>query len=208
MPCSHFLVWKTKKLYPLTALFILNSVSNSHGEPTNYLSHSVLVTEKPQGKGWIRKLNLLEVSEFAGSPIKACEHGLPLGDDPSRLPPTHDLGNLIVGHGEVGRTVVEAKLRAVLHHLPTSTNTPQKLEPISENTAIAVSQLVEHLRCAMRPPAPRPESKSVTAKPCPARSDAHTAPETAIGEEETSERNASVRTGLFGSAVGWGQETG
>jgi hypothetical protein len=125
MPCSHFQVWKTKKVYPLTALFILNSVSNSHGEPTNYLSDSVLVMEKPQDKGWIRKLNLLEVSEFAGSPIKACEHGLPLGDDPSRLPPTHDPGNLIVGHGEVGRSMVEAKLRAVLHHLPTSINTPQ-----------------------------------------------------------------------------------
>jgi hypothetical protein len=34
----------------------------------------------------------------------------------------------------------------------------------------------------MRPPAPRPESKSVTATPRAARSDAHTAPETAIGK--------------------------
>lgn len=91
----------------------------------NYLSDSVLVMEKSQDKGWITKLNLLKVSEFAGSPIEACEHGLPLGDDPSRLPPTHDPGNLIVGHGEVGRTVVEAKLRAILHHLPRSINTPQ-----------------------------------------------------------------------------------
>jgi len=32
----------------------------------------------------------------------------------------------------------------------------------------------------MRPPAPRPESKSVTATPRAARSDAHTEPDTAI----------------------------
>lgn len=81
--------------------------------------------EKPQVNGWITKMNLFEVSEFSGSLIKACERGLPLSDEPSRLPTTYDPRNLIVGHSEVWRTVVEAKLCAVLHHLPESINTPK-----------------------------------------------------------------------------------
>jgi hypothetical protein len=78
--------------------------------------------------------------------------------------------------------VVEAQLRAVVHHLPAPL---QKRAPVSQSEpkidAPRGSESGEHLRCAMRPPAPRPESKSVTATPRAARSEAHTAPVTAIG---------------------------
>lgn len=146
------------------------------------------------------KLNLVEVSEFAGSQIKACERGLPLGDDPSRLPPTYEARNLVVGHGEVGRPVVEAKLRAVLHRRPDfkvhQYPPPQK----NGNQLIGHQQrvnFVEHLRCDMRPPAPRPESKSVTATPRAARSDALTAPVTAVGgKEEQPDRTRQFERGV------------
>jgi len=140
--------------------------------------------DKPTARVGIQSSNLLKVCEFAGCQIEACERGLPLGDDPPRLPPTNDPGNLVVGDGEVWRTMVEPQLRAILDHLPALTQA--KHRPVSTEATraqwagAAMSQSVEHLRCAMRPPAPRPESKSVTATPRAASSDAHTEPDTAI----------------------------
>jgi len=140
--------------------------------------------DKPTARVGIQSSNLLEVCEFAGCQIEACECGLPLGDDPPRLPSTDDPGNLAIADGEVGRTVVEPQLRAILQHLPALTQA--KHRPVSagatraQGAGAAMSQSVEHLRCAMRPPAPRPESKSVTATPRAARRDAHTEPDTAI----------------------------
>jgi len=77
--------------------------------------------DKPTARVGIQSSNLLEVCEFAGGQIEGCERGLPLGDDPPSLPPTDDPGDLIVADGEVGRTVVEPQLRAILHHLPALT---------------------------------------------------------------------------------------
>lgn len=79
------------------------------------------VLNKPTERVGIQSSNLLEVCEFSGGQIEARERGLPLGDDPARLPPTDDPGNLAVADGEVGRTVVEPQLRAILHHLPALT---------------------------------------------------------------------------------------
>lgn len=148
----------------------------------------------------IQSSNLLEVRKFSGGQIEARERCLPLGDDPPRLPPTNDPGNLAVGDGEVGRTVVEPQLRAILHHLPALSQAKHRAVRAGATRAQgAAGESVEHLRCAMRPPAPRPESKSVTATPRAARSDAHTEPDTAIVGKSKVRLQAAARTGWIGS---------
>lgn len=70
------------------------------------------------------RINLLKIDELAGALIKRPERHLPLRDEATRFPGSHDANHLHVTDREVRRPMVEEEHPPILRGLSTPTTHP------------------------------------------------------------------------------------